>query len=49
MDESQAIWILKNRKEYYNMHHTGYDAVIRWLEGRLKRRKKKQEKSKQVK
>lgn len=47
MDESQAIWILKNRKEYYNMKHSGYDAVIRWLEGREQRRKTKRRKLKQ--
>ncbi|GAI92831.1 unnamed protein product [marine sediment metagenome] len=41
MNEKKAIEILKNRKEYYNMKHSGYDAVIRWLEGRLKRRSKK--------
>ena len=41
MNEGKAIRILKDRKEYYNMHHRGYDNVIKWLEGRLKRRKKK--------
>ncbi len=41
MTEKKAIGILKNRKEYYNMKHGGYDAVIKWLEGRVKRRKKK--------
>lgn len=41
MTEEKAIEILKNRKDYYNMNHSGYDAVIKWLEGRVKRRKKK--------
>lgn len=41
MTEEKAISILKNRKEYYNMHHNGYDSVIKWLEGRVKRRKRK--------
>ena len=38
MNERKAISILKNRKEYYNMKHSGYDSVIKWLEGRLKRK-----------
>jgi len=41
MNEEQAIGILKDRKEYYNMHHSGYDGVIKWLEGRVKRSRKK--------
>ena len=41
MREAEAIEILKNRREYYNMHHTGYDNVIRYLEGRERRKKDK--------
>ncbi len=41
MNEEKAIEILKNRKSYYNMKHSGYDAVIKWLEKRLKKKKGK--------
>lgn len=40
MKEDEAIRILKNRKEYYNMHHTGYDRVIKYLERREIRKQK---------
>lgn len=49
MNEERAIEILKDRKEYYNMHHVGYDEVIKWLEGRKRRNKKKRGKLKQEK
>jgi len=42
MNEKKAIAILKDRKDYYNMHHKEYDAVIKWLEGRVRRKKKKE-------
>ena len=41
MKEQEAISILKDRKAYYNMHHAGYDRVIRYLEGRERRKKDK--------
>jgi Lhr-like helicase len=39
--EEEAIEILKKAKVYYNMKREGYDNVIKWLEGRVKRKKKK--------
>ncbi len=41
MNEERAIEILKKVKVYYNMNREGYDDVIKWLEGRIKRRPKK--------
>ena len=41
MNERKAIEILKKTREYYNMHRQDYDKVIKWLEGRLKRSRKK--------
>lgn len=40
MREEEAIEILKKAREYYNMKRQGYDKVIKWLEGRVKREKK---------
>ena len=42
MNEEEAIEILLKVKEYYSLKRTEYDNVIKWLEGRIKRRKKKQ-------
>jgi len=44
VNEKQAIEILIKAKEYYNMKRKGYDDVIKWLEGRERRKKKKREK-----
>jgi hypothetical protein len=41
MNEEEAIEILKKVREYYGLKRQGYDRVIKWLEGRIKRRKKK--------
>ena len=41
MNEERAIEILKKVKVYYNMNREGYDDVIKWLEGRIKRRPKR--------
>lgn len=41
MREEEAIEILLKVKDYYNLKRTGYDNVIKWLEGRIKRRAKK--------
>jgi len=40
MTEEKAIEILTKAKVYYNMKRQGYDDVIKWLEGRIKRRSK---------
>lgn len=40
MTEARAIVILKKVREYYSMNREGYNDVIKWLEGRIKRRKK---------
>ena len=41
MNEEKAIAELKKVREYYCMNRKGYDDVIKWLEGRIKRRPKK--------
>ena len=46
MNEKEAIEILKKVRDYYNMNRAGYDNVIKWLEGRVKRNKAKEKKSK---
>lgn len=38
MNEKRAIEILKKARDYYSMKRSGYDAVIKWLEGRVKRK-----------
>jgi Lhr-like helicase len=40
MNEEKAVEILKKAKDYYGMKRKDYDAVIKWLEGRIKRKKK---------
>ena len=42
MKEKEAIEILKKVRRYYNMHRPKYDEVIKWLEGRERRKKKNQ-------
>ena len=49
MREKEAIEILKKVREYYSMNRKGYDAVIKWLEGREQRAKAKRKKLKQEK
>ena len=49
MKEKEAIEILLKAKYYYNMKRKGYDDVIKWLEGRERRKKKNIEKLKQEK
>lgn len=44
MNEEKAIEILKKVKRYYNMHRSGYNDVIKWLE--RKQRKKLRDKKK---
>ena len=39
MNEEKAIVELKKVKEYYRMKRQGYDDIIKWLEGRIKRKK----------
>ncbi len=39
MTEERAIEILKYVREYYSVYRQGYNDVIKWLEGRIKRRK----------
>ena len=41
MSEKKALAELKKVREYYSLKRQGYDDVIKWLEGRIKRRKKK--------
>ena len=41
MTEEKAIVELKKVREYYSMNRQGYNDVIEWLEGRIKRRAKK--------
>ena len=41
MTEERALEILKKVREYYGMKRKGYNDVIKWLEGRVKRRPKK--------
>ena len=41
MNEERAIAELKKVREYYRLKRQGYDDVIKWLEGRIKRRSKK--------
>ena len=40
MTEEKALTELKKVREYYSLKRQGYDDVIRWLEGRIKRRSK---------
>lgn len=40
MTEEKAVVILMKVREYYSLKRQGYDDVIKWLEGRIKRRKK---------
>lgn len=40
MNEKKAIEILKKARDYYSMKRKEYDAVIKWLEGRERRKKK---------
>lgn len=44
VNERQAIEILLKVKEYYGLKRKGYDDVIKWLEGKEKRKKKKAKK-----
>ena len=41
MKEAEAIEILLKVKRYYNMHRPKYDDVIKYLEGRERRKKGK--------
>ena len=40
MNEEKAIHELKKVREYYSLKRRGYNDVIKWLEGRIKRRSK---------
>ena len=39
--EKRAVEELKKVREYYSLKRRGYDDVIKWLEGRIKRRRDK--------
>ena len=41
MNEKKAIEILKNVRDFYSLKRKGYDDVIKWLEGRERRKKRK--------
>ena len=41
MTEEKAVVVLKKVREYYSMNRKEYNSVIKWLEGRIKRRQKK--------
>lgn len=40
MTEEEAITVLKKVREYYSINRERYNAVIEWLEGRVKRKVK---------
>ena len=40
MTDEKALAELLKVREYYSMNRQGYDNVIKWLEGRIKRRSK---------
>ena len=41
MTDEKALSELLKVREYYSMNRIGYNDVIKWLEGRIKRRSKK--------